>query len=98
SNGVSKMKKAAKLTFASALLLTAIAPSFSRAAYLVDQTKTWATGDKAQDVMAKRSATRGVDAFAMVPRSGLATYLDNAEATGAGSIGYNELLSHSNDY
>jgi len=92
------MKKAAKLTFASPLVLTAIAPSFFHAAYLVDQTKTWATGDKAQHVMAKRSATREVHAFAMVPRSRLTTYLDNAAATGAGSIGYNELLSHSNNY
>jgi hypothetical protein len=92
------MKKAAKLTFASALVLTAIAPSLSHAAYFVDQTKMWAIGDTSQDVMAKRSATRGVHAFAMVPRSGLATNLDNAAATGAGSIGYNELLSHSNNY
>jgi hypothetical protein len=92
------MKKAAKLTFACVLVLTAIAPSFSHAAYFVDQTKTWAIGDKAQDIMAKRSATRGVHAFAMVPRSGLTTYRDNAAATGAGSIGYNELLSHSNNY
>ena len=92
------MKNVAKLTFASALVLTAIAPSVSHAAYFVDQTKTWAIGDNAQGVMAKRSATRGVHAFAMVPKSGLITNLDNAAETGAGSIGYNELLSHSNNY
>jgi len=92
------MKNAAKLTFASALVLATIAPSLSHAAYFVDQTKTWAIGDTAQGVMAKRSVTRGAHAFAMAPRSGLTTNLDNAAATGAGSIGYNELLSHSNNY
>ena len=91
------MKHAAKLTFASALVLTAIAPSLSHAAYFVDQTKTWAIGDNTQGVMAKKSVTRGVHAFAMVPKSGLLN-LDNAAGTGAGSIGYNELLSHSNNY
>jgi hypothetical protein len=49
------MKIAAKLTFSSALLLTAIAPSFSHAAYFVDQTKTWAIGDNVQDVTARES-------------------------------------------
>ncbi len=48
--------------------------------------------------MAKRSATRGAHAFIMAPKSGLTIDLDNAAATGAGSIGYNELLSHSNNY
>jgi hypothetical protein len=74
------------------------APSLSHAAYFVDQTKTWAVGDNAQGVMAKRSATRGAHAFIMAPKSGLTIDLDNAAATGAGSIGYNELLSHSNNY
>lgn len=97
------MKIAAKLTFASALVLMAMAPSFSHAAYFVDQTKTWAIGANAQDVMAKGSAAReiqrrGLHALAMVPKSGLASSPGNVAATGGGSVGYNESLSHSNNY
>lgn len=69
------MKIAAKLTFTSALLLTAIAPRFSHAAYFVDQTKTWAIGDSVQNVTAKGSAPHGayrsgLHALAMDPRFG----------------------------
>ena len=54
------MKTAAKAIFTSALMLSAVAPSISYAAYLqnhaayfVDQTKTWAVETRAQDVMDK---------------------------------------------
>ena len=36
------MKTATQVTFASALMLSVVAPSLSHAAYFVDQTKTWA--------------------------------------------------------
>ena len=57
--------KTAKLVFASALMLSVVAPTLSHAAYFVDQTKTWATNSRAQDVMGKR--IRGTDAMAYVP-------------------------------
>ena len=54
------MKTATKAIFASALMLSVVAPSISHAAYLqthapyfVDQTKTWALEARAQDVMDK---------------------------------------------
>jgi hypothetical protein len=72
-------EKSRQINFCFCTVLTAIAPSFSHTAYFVDETKTWAISDKAQDIMAKKSATRGVHAFAMVPRSGLTTYLDNGQ-------------------
>jgi hypothetical protein len=50
------MKTATKVIFASALMLSVVAPSLSHAAYFVDQTKTWALETRAQDVMDK--ATR----------------------------------------
>ena len=97
------MKIAARLTFSSALLLTAIAPSFSHAAYFVDQTKTWAIGDNVQDVTARGSAPHGahrsgLHALAMDPRSSPAFISSDSAVTGGGSIGYNQSLSHSNDY
>ena len=47
------MKTATKVIFASALMLSVVAPSISHAAYFVDQTKTWALEARAQDVMDK---------------------------------------------
>jgi hypothetical protein len=47
------MKTATKVIFASALMLSVVAPSLSHAAYFVDQTKTWALEKRAQDVMDK---------------------------------------------
>ena len=47
------MKTATKVIFASALMLSVVAPSISHAAYFVDQTKTWALESRAQDVMNK---------------------------------------------
>ena len=47
------MKTATQVIFASAVMLSVIAPSISYAAYFVDQTKTWALETRAQDVMDK---------------------------------------------
>ena len=47
------MKTATKLIFTSALMLSVVAPTLSYAAYFEDQTKTWATNTRAQDVMDK---------------------------------------------
>ena len=47
------MKTATKIIFASALTLSAVAPTLSYANYFVDQTKTWALETRAQDVMDK---------------------------------------------
>ena len=47
------MNTATKAIFASALMLSAVAPSLSHAAYLVDQTKTWAVEARAQNVTDK---------------------------------------------
>jgi hypothetical protein len=48
------MKTATRVTFASALVLSVIAPSLSYAAYFVDPTKTWALETHTQDVVSKR--------------------------------------------
>ena len=47
------MKTATKAIFASALVLSVVAPSLSYAAYYVDQTKTWALETRAQAAMDK---------------------------------------------
>ena len=47
------MKTTTKVIFASALMLSAVAPTLSYATYFVDQTKTWALETRAQDVMDK---------------------------------------------
>ena len=47
------MKISTTAIFASALMLSTVAPSLSHAAYFVDQTKTWALEPRAQDVMDK---------------------------------------------
>jgi hypothetical protein len=49
------MKTATKVTFASALMLSVVAPSLSYAAYFVDPTKTWALETGAQDVVSKKT-------------------------------------------
>jgi hypothetical protein len=48
------MKTATRVTFASALVLSVVAPSLSYAAYFVDPTKTWALETHTQDVVSKR--------------------------------------------
>jgi hypothetical protein len=47
------MKTPTKAIFASALMLSVVAPSLSYAAYYVDQTKTWALETRAQAGMDK---------------------------------------------
>ena len=47
------MKTATKAIFASALMLSVVAPSISYAAYFVDQTKTWAQETQAQATLDK---------------------------------------------
>jgi hypothetical protein len=97
------MKTTFNLALASALMLAVTVPTLSHAAYFVDQTKTWAIDTNEQDSMAKRPAIhaarrKGTLAYAMVPSSGAASGAGEVSATGGGSLGYNELLSHSNNY
>lgn len=55
------MKAASKVMFASALMLSVVAPSLSYAAYFVDPTKTWAVETGAQNVVGKKTRhTEGV--------------------------------------
>ena len=62
------MKTATKIIFASALTLSAVAPTLSYATYFVDQTKTWATTTRAQDLMGKKvRVDRAFDAMAYAP-------------------------------
>ena len=49
------MKTTTKAIFASALMLSVVAPSLSYAAYFVDQTKTWAQETQAQAALDKGS-------------------------------------------
>ena len=53
------MKTATKVIFASALVLSVVAPSLSYAAYYVDQTKTWALETRAQAAMDKVTRHKG---------------------------------------
>ena len=97
------MKTTFNLALASALMLAVTVPTLSHAPYFVDQTKTWAIDTNEQDSMAKRPAIhaarrKGTLAYAMVPSSGAASGAGEVSATGGGSLGYNELLSHSNNY
>jgi hypothetical protein len=55
------MKTATKGIFALALMLSVTTPTLSCAAYFVDQTKTWATNTRAQDVMDKVTRHKGAD-------------------------------------
>jgi hypothetical protein len=54
------MKTATKVIFTSALMLSVVAPTLSYAAYFEDQSKTWATNSRAQDVMDKVTRHKGV--------------------------------------
>ncbi len=95
------MKTTFNLALASALMLAVTVPTLSHAAYFVDQTKTWAadTNEQAAKRPAIHAARRnGMDAYAMVPGSRAVSGAGGVNATGGGSLGYNELLSHSNNY
>jgi len=62
------MKTATKVIFTSALMLSVVAPTLSNAAYFEDQTKTWATNTRAQDVMGRKvRVNRALDAMAYAP-------------------------------
>jgi len=52
------MKTATKVIFASALMLSVVAPTLSNAAYFVDQTKTWATNTRADKVTRHKGAAQ----------------------------------------
>ena len=61
------MKTTTPAIFASALMLSVVAPSISYAAYFVDQTKTWALETRAQDVRDKVTRHREGAAQTQVP-------------------------------
>ena len=77
------MKPATKVIFTSALMLSGVAPTLSNAAYFEDQSKTWATNTRAQDVKVARH--RGA-AHAQVPGQGIREFYgtDNTSVPGAG--------------
>jgi hypothetical protein len=77
------MKTATKIIFASALTLSVVAPTLSNAAYFEDQTKTWATNTRAQDVTDK--VTRHREGAAQVSREGIREFYgtDNTSVPGA---------------
>jgi hypothetical protein len=79
------MKTATKVIFASTLMLSVVAPTLSNAAYFVDQTKTWATNTRAQDVMDKVTRHKGA-AQTQVSREGIREFYgtDNTSVPGAG--------------
>jgi len=79
------MKIPTTAIFASALMLSTVAPSLSHAAYFVDQTKTWALETRAQDVMDKVTRHKGA-AQAHVSREGIREFYgtDNTSVPGAG--------------
>ena len=78
------MKTATKVIFASALMLSVVAPTLSNAAYFVDQTKTWATNTRAQAVMDKVTRHKGA-AQTQVSREGIFEFYgtDNTSVPGA---------------
>jgi hypothetical protein len=75
------MKTTTKVIFASALMLAAVAPTLSHAAYFVDQTKTWALEARAQDNMGK--VTRHDAAKTQAPK-GQAFGVGNTSVPGIG--------------
>ena len=79
------MKAATKVIFASALMLSVVTPTLSNAAYFVDQTKTWATNTRAQDVADKVTRHMGA-AQTQVSREGIREFYgtDNTSVPGAG--------------
>jgi hypothetical protein len=79
------MKNATKVIFASALMLSVVAPTLSYAAYFEDQTKTWATNTRAQDVMDKVTRHNERAAQTQVPREGIRGFYgtDNTSVPGA---------------
>jgi type IV secretory pathway TrbL component len=62
------MKTATRIIFASALTLSAVAPTFAHAAYLQNASQIRSTSAPVQHAMHKRAhAVRGVDSMAYAP-------------------------------
>ena len=79
------MKTATKVIFTSALMLLVVAPTLSYAAYFEDQSKTWATNTRAQDVMNKVTRHKAA-AQTQVSGEGIREFYgtDNTSVPGAG--------------
>ena len=79
------MKTATKLIFTSALMLSVVAPTLSYAAYFEDQSKTWATNTRAQDVMDQVTRHKQGAAQTQVSREGIFEFYgtDNTSVPGA---------------
>ena len=79
------MKTATKVIFTSALMLSVVAPTLSHAAYFEDQSKTWATNTRAQDVMNKVTRHKAA-AQTQVSGEGIREFYgtDNTSVPGAG--------------
>ena len=79
------MKTATKVIFTSALMLSVVAPTLSYAAYFEDQSKTWATDTRAQDVMDQVTRHKVGAAQTQVPRGGIFEFYgtDNTSVPGA---------------
>ncbi|MGA9038246.1 MAG: hypothetical protein WB505_21810 [Pseudolabrys sp.] len=77
------MKTATKVIFTSALMLSVVAPTLSYAAYFEDQSNTWATNTRAQDVMDKVTRHKGA-AQTQVSREGIREFYgtDNTSVPG----------------
>jgi hypothetical protein len=80
------MKTATKVIFTSVLMLSVVAPTLSYAAYLVDQTKTWATNTRAQDVRDKVTRHKEGAAQTQDSRGGIFEFYGtgNTSVPGAG--------------
>jgi len=78
------MKTATKVIFTSALMLSVVAPTLSYAAYFEDQTQTWTTNTRAQDVMNKVTRHKAA-AQTQVPGEGIREFYgtDNTSVPGA---------------
>ena len=78
------MKSTTKVIFASALMLSVVAPSLSNAAYFVDQTKSW-TNARAQDVGGKVTRHKKGPAHMQGSRTGIRGFYgtDNTSVPGA---------------
>ena len=79
------MKTATKVIFTSALMLSVVAPTLSHAAYFEDQSKTWATNTRAQDVTDKVTRHQERAAQGQVSRGGIFEFYgtDNTSVPGA---------------
>jgi len=79
------MKNTTKVIFASALMLSVVAPTHSYAAYFVDQTKSSAMNARAQDVADQVTRHKEGAAQTQFPREGIRGFYgtDNTSVPGA---------------